>query len=124
MKQFATLALVAALLMPAIPAQAGMYRDANTWFEKNSPLDKNFHIGVGIGISHILKQNGASTAVSLAVPATIGLVKESTDRNFSTSDLLSWVAGGIVGALIGENSGIEFSPHPENGGLNMLVYLD
>ncbi|WP_150132335.1 hypothetical protein [Prosthecochloris sp. GSB1] len=122
MKKLALFTLVAALFMQTTPAHAGLYRDLNTWVEKNSPLDQNLHIGAGVGISHILKQNGASTVVSMLVPATLGFVKESTDRNFSNSDLLSWVAGGIVGALL-DDTGIKISADAENG-VSFLVYLD
>ncbi len=58
----------------------------------------------------------------MLVPATLGFVKESTDRNFSNSDLLSWVAGGIVGALL-DDTGIKISADAENG-VSFLVYLD
>ncbi len=123
MKKLAIFALVAALFMQAAPAQAGWYSKANTWAQKNTPLDKNIHVGVGLGISHLLKKSGASTVVSMAVPATLGFVKESADKNFSTSDLFSWIAGGIVGAIIDEE-GFKVEPNPETGGLNLLVYID
>ncbi len=123
MKMPAIFALAATLLMQAAPVHAGWYSNANTWAQKNAPLDKNFHIGAGIGISHVLKQNGASSVVSMAVPATIGFIKETTDKNFSTSDLLSWIAGGIVGAII-DNESFKMEANPETGGLNLLVYID
>jgi hypothetical protein len=123
MKKLTLFAVLASLLMTAAPAYAGWYRAANTWTQKNAPLDKNLHVGIGLGISHMLKTNGASPLVSVAVPATIGLVKESTDKNFSASDLLSWIAGGIVGAIL-DDTGVKVEPNQENGGINLLVYID
>lgn len=123
MKQLTLIMLLATMFMQAPPAYAGWYRDANSWVENNSPMDKSLHVGIGLGISHILKMNGANTAFSVAIPATIGFVKESTDKNFSTADLFSWIAGGIIGAVL-DSTAIQLAPSQDNPGINLQLYLD
>ncbi|NTU49789.1 MAG: hypothetical protein HGA87_02660 [Desulfobulbaceae bacterium] len=109
MKKLTLLAALALHLTTASPASAGWYRDANSWVQERTPLDHALHFGVGTGISYGLAKSGASPLVSVAVPVAIGLVKESTDKNFSTADLLSWAVGGVVGALLGTDTSVTCS---------------
>lgn len=96
---WAAVALVVALLLPC-PAQAGWYRDANTWVHEREPLGHALHLAAGTAVAYTLRSHGASAVVSVAVPAAMGIIKESTDKNFDALDMLSWIAGGVLGTKL------------------------
>lgn len=124
MKTLASLAIVAALVMTATPSYAGWYDEVNNWTRNNKPLDKHIHISAGAGITYILKKNGTNSALAVAVPVTIGFLKESSDKNFSPSDLLSWIAGGIIGIVLENPSNtIKVGPCENNPGFNFFIYF-
>jgi len=88
-------------LLISSPAQAeSWYRELNTNVEE-SGLDKGIHIAIGTGISYYAAEHTSIERWQAAlIPTAIGLIKESTDKNFDTGDLLSWAVSGVVGAYM------------------------
>jgi hypothetical protein len=95
-----TLIVLLVLLLPC-QAMANEWRNMNTFVE-HSGFDDTIHVAVGAGIAYLIKEHSGLTGWKLrvtmiAVPLALGLIKESTDKNFDSGDVLGYGAGaGII----------------------------
>jgi hypothetical protein len=83
-------------------ATANDWRNLNTLAER-SGFDDTIHFAVGAGIAYLIKQHSGLTgwklrATMIAVPLALGLLKETTDKNFDSGDVLGYGVGatGVV----------------------------
>jgi hypothetical protein len=83
-------------------AMANEWRNMNTFVE-HSGFDDIIHAGVGAAAAYLIKEHSGLTgwklrAAMIAVPLALGLIKETTDKNFDSGDILGYGVGatGVV----------------------------
>ncbi len=67
------------------------------WNEE--PYDKVAHISLGTTLSCLVTTQTDNMWYGFLSAFAVGLIKESTDKNFDTGDLASWGVGGAIGSL-------------------------
>lgn len=97
-----TVIAIAALFTGCVGvATANEWRNLNTFVER-SGFDTIIHAGVGATTAYLIKQHSGLTgwkanAAAIAVPIILGILKESSDKNFDSGDIAGYALGaGIV----------------------------
>lgn len=67
------------------------------------PYDKAAHVALGGALSFGVAQHFDKPLAGVVAATVAGAIKESTDRNFDTGDLASWIVGGLAGAAISKH---------------------
>ena len=93
--------LISLLIFPQL-CLAGAYRDMNSWANRSltGGADHAVHITLGTTISYGSLYYTDNKMLAASIPFVVGLIKESTDKNFDVGDLTGWTVGGIVGAYV------------------------
>jgi hypothetical protein len=84
--------LITSLLLLSTQAQADI-----DWSQ--NPYDKATHIAIGGLASCAVTKYTDNPFLGFLTGTIIGIVKESTDKNFDNADLASWAVGGAIGTI-------------------------
>lgn len=97
-KLISIIVVVVSFVGSSLASAESLYRELNTGFNELGNWDKVAHIAVGTAISYSMVEYDINPHIAAATPFAIGLVKELTDKNFNTGDLISWGVSGLIGA--------------------------